>query len=275
MKPILPIHDLQFCHAFSSSDWHKPSHFDWSFNKLVEGKDYTFLTDYFVARTDEFPNHRKFLWLVESPGIMREKYNFALDNIHKYDLVFSHNDKILERAGEKGRLLPIGGCHLSDDEIGLHKSSKTKLVSMIFSGQNWLPGHQMRHSVYSLFGNKIDCMGSGLTGQKLRKVHACKDYKFQIVIENVSEGYYFTEKIIDSFLSGCIPIYWGCPHISEFFDTSGFLIFNSMDELGDILNSDLDSFWERNQEAIAKNFNLALKYKVAEDYLWENYQDIL
>lgn len=268
----LPIQDLQFSHAFSTSDWHKPTYFQWQFNSLDDTKDFTFLTDYFVARTHEFPK-KSYLWLIESPGIMADKYQFARQNPHLYDKIFTHNRAILEENPDKSYLLPIGGCHLSDDEIGLWP--KSKLVSMMFSGQSWLPGHRLRHDVFHRFHGVIDCMGSGITGQKLRKIYACKDYKFQVVIENVQEDYYFTEKIIDVLLSGGIPIYWGCPSIGNFFDTAGFFTFNTLDDLEDILNSDLERFWVENQDLIQKNFINALQYKIAEDYLWLRYKDIL
>lgn len=270
----LPIQDIQFSHAFSSSDWHKPSYFSWKFNSLDESKDYTFITDYFVRRTAEFLPKKSYLWLLESPGIMADAYAYARANSHLYSKIFTHNRAIIEENPEKAILLPIGGCHLSDDEINC-EYPKTKLVSMIFSPQSWLPGHSLRHQIYHKFGNRIDCMGSGITGIKQRKIDAGKDYKFQVVIENVAEDYYFTEKLIDALLCGCIPIYWGCPSIGNFFNTSGFLIFNNIEEFEKILESDLDSFWEANQAVIRENFDNALKYKIAEDFLWKNYKYLL
>jgi hypothetical protein len=51
------------------------------------------------------------------------------------------------------------------------------------------------------------------------------------VIENVVDDCWFTEKLLDSFLSGTIPIYCGCPTIGDFFDLQGMLLFTSVDEL--------------------------------------------
>jgi len=42
------------------------------------------------------------------------------------------------------------------------------------------------------------------------------DYKFMICFENGSHDYYFTEKLLVSYLNNTIPIYWGCPQVAEF-----------------------------------------------------------
>jgi hypothetical protein len=39
-------------------------------------------------------------------------------------------------------------------------------------------------------------------------------------VESSSETEIFTERLIDCLVTKTIPIYWGCPNISDFFDTS-------------------------------------------------------
>ena len=48
---------------------------------------------------------------------------------------------------------------------------------------------------------------------------------FSIVIENSIESDYFTEKLLDCFLTGTIPIYVGTKTTSEYFDTDGIIYF--------------------------------------------------
>ena len=47
-------------------------------------------------------------------------------------------------------------------------------------------------------------------------------YEYSIVLENSQEKNYWTEKLADAFLSWCIPIYWGCPNIDNFFDSNSY-----------------------------------------------------
>ncbi len=43
------------------------------------------------------------------------------------------------------------------------------------------------------------------------KIEFMRPYKFCIAFENSSCPGYVTEKIMDCFIAGCIPIYWGSP----------------------------------------------------------------
>ncbi len=50
-----------------------------------------------------------------------------------------------------------------------------------------------------------------------------KQYKFSLTCENSSFKGYVTEKIVDAFAAGTIPIYWGDPDIKELFNEKAFL----------------------------------------------------
>tara|TARA_Y100000591_G_C21811561_1_gene688230 strand:+ start:1074 stop:1478 length:405 start_codon:yes stop_codon:yes gene_type:complete len=61
-----------------------------------------------------------------------------------------------------------------------------------------------------------------------------KDYKFSIAFENDIVDGWVTEKIINSFLAGCIPIYDGTSDIYKYFNKRAFINakdFNSLEEL--------------------------------------------
>jgi hypothetical protein len=84
---------------------------------------------------------------------------------------------------------------------------------------------------------------------------------FSLIIENTSERNYFTEKIIDAFQTYTIPIYWGCPNISDYFDDNGIICFSDIDDLMQIIqNITIDDYYSR-LESIAYNYNESLKYK--------------
>ena len=98
---------------------------------------------------------------------------------------------------------------------------------------------------------------------------------FQIVIENTKEDYYFTEKIIDCFRTGVIPIYWGCPSINNFFDGEGILQFNTLEELELILTNINENLYISKKESIENNFNLSEKFLYAEHYILNNYENYI
>ncbi len=149
---------------------------------------------------------------------------------------------------------------------------------MMFSYKNFTEGHSLRHNIFREFKEVVDIMGSGVTGQHLKKIHACKEYMFSIAIENCKEDYYFSEKIVDCFLTGVVPIYWGCPSIDKFFNPKGILTFNTIEELYYILKNqeNLYEFYLENRDGVIKeNYEAALKYKIAEDRLYLDYKNIL
>ena len=86
---------------------------------------------------------------------------------------------------------------------------------------------------------KIDCPGShhnnmgpvpgesGTIHGSIQKVNFISDYKFTFAVENC-DSYngcigYTTEKIIEPFAAGSIPIYWGNQRISLDFNSSSFI----------------------------------------------------
>jgi hypothetical protein len=83
---------------------------------------------------------------------------------------------------------------------------------------------------------------------------------FSVAIENSSEPNYFTEKVIDCFLTYTVPLYWGCSNIESYFDKDGIIFFSDIEELIDIINSlSPEEYWNRLNN-LHRNYNLALQY---------------
>ena len=120
--------------------------------------------------------------------------------------------------------IPHGGTWLRDEDINIHE--KSKVVSCVFSWKNWNPYHRMRFRVYDRLKDdgRVDFYGSGCEKEIEFKIDALKDYMFSIVIENCVESGYFTEKILDCFLTGTIPVYVGSRDTSNYFDENGITI---------------------------------------------------
>ena len=140
---------------------------------------------------------------------------------------------------------------------------KDKLLSIIASEQNHLPGHRLRHQIIReivIGENKHQDMA--VLGRSYRPFKDKKDgllpYRFSIVIENCQEDDYFSEKLADSFACKTVPIYWGCPNIDYYFDTNGMIIFNTIDELKTILNKLKYDDYQKFIPSLEKNRQTAL-----------------
>ena len=65
-----------------------------------------------------------------------------------------------------------------------------------------------------------------------------KNSKYVITMENTKIGHYITEKIINGFRSGIIPIYWGSEHITKYFNSKRFIILEDSSQSS--INSVID-----------------------------------
>ena len=63
------------------------------------------------------------------------------------------------------------------------------------------------------------------------KEDGLKPYRYSIIIENSSENDYFSEKLVDACLLETVPIYWGAPNISKYFDPRGFIICKNIEQI--------------------------------------------
>ncbi|WP_317055608.1 glycosyltransferase family 10 domain-containing protein [Roseovarius rhodophyticola] len=100
------------------------------------------------------------------------------------------------------------------------------MCSLIASGKRDLSGHALRHNTVDWVreeGLDVDVMGLGYQPFD-KKSDGLSPFRYSIVIENVRERNYFTEKLIDAVLCQSVPIYWGCPNLADFMDVSGIVI---------------------------------------------------
>lgn len=249
----------------------KSKYMDWDFSPPINDNESLIVyTDNSLNLAREKSNNN-IGWMIESPDYHERIYREIKNNNSLFKNVLTHNKKLLD-SNKKFKFAPIGGSWLYDDEFGIH--NKTKNFSIIASWKRELLGHRMRHSVVSGSGGKVDVYGSGYN-RIANKIVALKDYRYTFSIENCKEDYYFTEKLIDAFLSGTIPIYWGCPSIGNFFNTKGMIIFDTLLELKDKLKLCTESYYLDNMDAILDNYKRAEKYLIPEDYIYENNKKLL
>lgn len=100
-----------------------------------------------------------------------------------------------------------------------HPLPKIRPLSMICSNQLGTPEHRLRFqfalAVKREFGDAVDWFGNGVNAVA-EKWDALAPYRRTIVLENRNRPGLYTEKILDPFLAGCVPIYWGAPDIEDF-----------------------------------------------------------
>lgn len=175
-----------------------------------------------------------------------------------------------------------------DDLCTLNKPHKTKVLSAVMSEKTFLEGHSARANftaelcqqypmdlygrIHLLPGAKSLYYGRAL-GLVDDKMDGLLDYHYSLAFENGQSWGYFSEKLLDVFLMWCIPFYWGCPNLDEFFPEDSFIEVDvdssdSVQHILDVIKSPLDGKFEG---AIGEARNIILnKYN-----LWPMLHEII
>jgi|UniRef100_A0A6C0IJK4 hypothetical protein len=254
----------------------------------VNEEDIVIYTNYFLDKIDPKSKYNIALMI---EGIEHDKkyYNYIEKNNDKFDIVLTWSKQLLDK-GENYKQIMCGTTWLHDMYIRMW--DKKKICSHVVSAKTQLAGHRLRHVIadniqkdkltVDIFGHIYNLLPFPKTKAFQKdhsarhitqgKIYALKEYMFSIVIENAKADYEFTEKLIDCFLSGTIPIYYGCPSIQKFFDIRGILQFDTEKECVDILHTLTPEMYNNMKVYAEHNYVIAQRYKIfdlCEDYILE------
>lgn len=227
------------------------------------------------AFAENDPTPIKVVWLLECNEVHPHNRTHCLATEDLYDYIFTYDEELLKRGPKYIENL-IGTSRIQDSRSKLFK--KTKNVSLIASTQNWTSGHKLRHEIARNLDPKlkVDLWGSAYRPFPLGgKVLALAEYGFSIVIENSQGPKYFTEKIIDCFRTGVIPIYWGCPNIDKYFDIDGIIGFETIEQLNHLLPKLNHEEYVKRFESVKRNFQLAKQWTSMDDRFARNLKRVL
>lgn len=240
---------------------------EWDRSNNFTDNDLVIYTDNEIYNTRNYG--KNIAWLIEPKELQPNTYDFVIQNHKKFYKIFTHDYEMLNISN--CILIPYGGCWIRKEDFNIYE--KNKNISIICSNKNYLSGHKLRHKCINKFRSFIDVYGNGYNTIN-DKLDALKNYKFQIVIENTKKDFWFTEKIIDCFVTGTIPIYYGCPSIGNFFNKDGILIFDSINDLERILINMPENLYEQKKQAIEDNFQKAKNFILAEQSISKYFNTI-
>lgn len=101
---------------------------------------------------------------------------------------------------------------------------------------------------------EVDVYGQ-LSGKPVKDKHSvAKDYKFMVCFENSIFPGYVTEKLLDAYLCGTIPIYWGDLGHNTILNPKAFINyrdFKSLEDMADhIKSTSISTFQKMSQEPL-------------------------
>jgi hypothetical protein len=149
------------------------------------------------------------------------------------------------------------------------KIEKSKVLSSICSNSTYTEGQKKRYAfvnkIIGHFKDEINAYGRGYD-YVIDKFDGLAPYKYSIAIENSVFPDYWTEKIMDCYLSLTMPIYYGCPNIYDFFPKESLIAIDINDYKNSILTIEQaieEKYYEKYFEQIAISKNLILnKYQI-------------
>lgn len=218
----------------------------------------------------------KILWIRESKEILQA--NQGMNTIYEkvknnknyyfeelgYRYIFTHDSELLDMDDRIKFTFGCGTWSSKEEDLKIHQ--KTKLISMFNSGKTMTKNHHYRNSIANKFKTEL---GSNLFGlfnnNKIdNKIDGLREYMFSIAIENEMD--FLTEKLIDCFATGTVPIYHG-PKLDLIYKQLGFheegiIRYTDNFKMADIS----EELYYEMMPYIEKNYLISLKYINPADY---------
>lgn len=253
-----------FSHSYGSTWWKKPKNIKWDYFSNENSISVYIDNDMNRAFLEKNNGKLKFLWLLESRQFDGGVFNNIKENlvliVETFEQVWTHSDELI-KLHPIFKWCPAYGTYIKN--ISVHP--KTKKISMITSNKQITEQHKFRYNFAIQNSNKLDLFGRGFKEISKKEEGLC-DYMFSVAIENDTYDTYFTEKILDCFATGTIPIYMGTLKICDFFNSKGILFL----EKTNIDNLDEDYYYS-NIEHIKDNFELVKEYDILDDWIYNKY----
>ena len=196
---------------------------------------------------------------------------YGRDYVKQFGTVLtSHEPEILKHPN-RHFVPPVGVWYYGTmDHVRAHPtpSHKTLDLSMFMSFK--AQKHTMHHlratfmqALADKLGDQVDLFGRDLKFVE-HKAEGTDDYRYQIAIENHVAPHHWTEKLSDAYLGYCLPFYYGCPNVSDYFPEESFikLDINDVEASVDVIQRTIaNNEYEKRLDAI-----IEARRRVIEDY---------
>lgn len=252
--------------------------FIFDFSGAREDCDFWFVRgDLPRAETCSCPPQNVFLLCAEPPGV---KLFYSRAFLNQFAEVYGTNPFLRHRSAylshphlawrvgldfSRNQAVTRDFDHVSDPA----NIRKEKTLSTVTSSKRVTRGHRLRRDLigylekdlagtvdFAVFGDGINPVND--------KWDALAPYKYHLAIENSRAPHYFSEKLMDAFLAECLPFYYGCPNLRDYFPAEAAIevdISRPKDVAEQIRDIVATSQWEKRLPAIRE-----AKRRVLYDY---------
>jgi len=237
----------------------------------------TIINDYPIETAIAGRSSIRKLYLQSEPEAIVKSRSFLLTNMRRFHSILTYDAEVLKQCPHAVRY-EVGGCWVHpEDRARVNVDEKQFAMSTLVGTKVWSEGHMFRGLLYTrqqeiqsipytfyrstrtgaipeITNNPLFVWGS--------KFELFRTYQYSIAIENSRQDNYFTEKLIDCFVTKTIPIYWGCPNIGDFFRTDGMIVLDSttFEEFKAKVDQLTPETYAAKKESIEENYHRALAY---------------
>ena len=237
---------------------------------------------------DKFPKEPRVegvvrvLYLCEPP-VIKPLHKKIRKFAHDFDYILTFDPWVLKRYPHAHKF--VYGTTWADKAPAQREFS----ISSVIGTKRITVGHRMRQKFWKksgkvrtplklFFSRQFAEDGVPLPAESLRlgeDKSVVFASRFHVAIENCRMPDYFTEKIMDCFVTETVPIYWGCTNIEEYFNPEGLIVCKSLGALIHACNNVTPDTYERMKPAIQENRERAQQYISVGDRLAEKLTELL
>lgn len=250
---------------------------DWNRSSPASESLVCFTNEQILSEKRELvPKSRRVALLYESRDTMSWLYRDAEKVISEFEYFFTHERHLLENFSNT-RWIPGNGIWIGNNYGGgirrIYKN-KDRLMSFITSKKQTTTLQKLRVLLADELGNSsqysVDVfLRSANAFDYIPISHCLSRYHFSLIIENTRTPWYFTEKLLNCFAVGTIPIYLGASEINFFFNSRGIIQFSNRSQLlNEIIPNLSQSFYNLHIDAVADNFERCLEFTSIEKVMF-------
>lgn len=241
--------------------------------------------DLFLERHVNYNCKAKVACILECPEIYKyycstnpsifNPFEWIKHNHQHFDYIMSPYYSFKDLVGKKYLWVPALSSRIKYHEFGMYE--KTRNMSIVASFKDWTYGHKLRHVVINEFNKYFDVYGSGYNNivNEHGKLVTIAPYRFSICILNAIEDDYFTEALTDLLAVGTIPIVFGTKNITKYWNPDGIVVFQSLEELKDLLPTLTEDYYKSRIDAVRENIEITKNYVTIPDFIYTNYKTLL
>ena len=227
-------------------------------------------------------NQHNYALLQEPRSIISHSYDLLYENrilASEFEKILTHDEKLLDTLPNAMLYNACANtmCYGGDDPLRWNDEKykeKCRLISMVVSGKEFTPLHLKRNALAKQLVGRVDLFGNFVNNYIKYKSAALDTYCYHIALENEQNQYYFTEKIMDCFISMTMPLYLGAEAIGEFFNLDGIIILteediSDLERFNRILTQCTPQNYIERLPAIIDNYHRSLRYLNNHNRLYE------